>query len=371
MLEVLRVHRLLTKTDIVKLTGLTYPTVAKVISSLQEARLIQESGEGQSRGGRPPLLYSFDPLAGLIVGVQIERTKLSFGAFDLDLRLIDNLTFKNTSLEPDDIISLIARGVQEIARKHNQGVLYGVGIGSPGNVDPMDSTVVSPYQLRWKNPFDLIRPLENALGVSISLGNDINLAALGELVASPSQSLVQPMVFVSVSQGVGAGLIIRDTVYCGSNGGAGEIGHMSIDIDGKLCECGNRGCLEGVISSVSIGEQLGVNSSDAFLRLHEQIEAGSKDAQRIYGQLVKHLGTALTSMINLFSPNYIIVGGEITELGVEFVRDLRSWLAKSCGNVPFVVENLQYSSLGSKASLYGAAALVEQHVFPKLRVPQE
>jgi predicted transcriptional regulator len=156
VLEVLRKHRLLTKTDIVKLTGLTYPTVSKSISSLHEAMLIQESGEGASRGGRPPLLYSFNPRAGVIVGVQIEKKRLSLGAFDLDLRLIDDLQFQVSSLKPADIIILIKKGVQEIARNQAEGVLYGVGIGSPGNIDPVDNTVVSPYQLRWRTPVDLI-----------------------------------------------------------------------------------------------------------------------------------------------------------------------------------------------------------------------
>ena len=371
MLEVLRKHRLLTKTDIVKLTGLTYPTVSKSISSLHEAMLIQESGEGASRGGRPPLLYSFNPRAGVIVGVQIEKKRLSLGAFDLDLRLIDDLQFQVSSLKPADIIILIKKGVQEIARNQAEGVLYGVGIGSPGNIDPVDNTVVSPYQLRWRTPVDLIHPLEEELGVPVCLGNDINLAALGELVAFHPHNLTQPMVFVSVAQGVGAGLIINDTVYCGSKGGAGEIGHMSIDVNGKLCECGNRGCLEGSISSIVIGEQLRVDSSDAYIRLNKRIQDGCEEAHVIYDDLVKHLATALTNVINLFSPHSIVLGGEITELNGPFLDDLRKWLAKSCGNVPFNVENLQFSRLGSKASLYGAAALVEQQIFPKFRVPQE
>ncbi|HHY09598.1 MAG TPA: ROK family protein, partial [Firmicutes bacterium] len=198
-----------------------------------------------------------------------------------------------------------------------------------------------------------------------------SLAALGELAARHSHSLTRPLIFVSVSQGVGGGLILNDTVYCGSNGGAGEIGHMSIDADGKLCECGNRGCLEGVIASGVIGERLGVDSADAFSTLSRRVQAGDADAKMIYQQLVKHLSTALTSVVNLFSPNCIVIGGEITDLGTDFIEDLRKRLEKSCGNVPFNVENLQASRLGSKANLYGAAALVEQQVFPKLRIPRE
>lgn len=370
VLEVLRKHRVLTKTDIVKLTGLTYPTVSKSINSLYEVHLIQESGEGASRGGRPPLLYSFNPLAGLIVGVQIERKGLSFGAFDLDLRLIDSFTYQPPALEPELIIDLIRKGTEEIARKHDL-TLYGVGIGSPGNVDPTTHTVISPYQLRWKNSVNLVEPLENTLEVPVSLGNDINLAALGELAASDSPALMQPMVFVSVSQGVGAGLILSDAVYCGGNGGAGEIGHISVAADGKLCECGNRGCLEGLISSGSIAQQLGVETTEAFALLRQKVDDEARDALDVYANLIKHFGTALTSVINLFNPGSIIIGGEITELGEDFLQAIRKWLTESCGNVPFLVENLKYSRLSSKACLYGAAALVEQQVFPKLRVPRE
>ncbi len=201
----------------------------------------------------------------------------------------------------------------------------GIGVAVPAYIDSEKGVILFAPNLKWRD-VDLKRKLEQSFGLPVWMDNDANLAALGEHRYGAGRGH-HDLVYITVSTGVGGGVILKNQIYKGAFGGAGEFGHMIVDTHGPTCSCGNRGCLEGVASGCAImrdaRDLVRTGRGGRILSLAESIEgidaravgkaalAGDPEARDILAGAGRYLGIAIASVANLLNPEVFIIGGGV------------------------------------------------------------
>lgn len=269
----------------------------------------------------------------------------------------------------------LALEVLERSSLHPQD-LIGVGLGTPGIVDAERGILLSEAVNipGWKGR-SLKAELEKVLGIPAFIDNDANTAALGELRFGAGKG-VRHMVYVTVGTGVGGAIIVDGKVHRGASFSAGEVGHLPIVPDGPPCGCGGQGCLEGFISGPAIArrarEFLGRGvplslreiSPDQITaeRVAQAAKEGDALARFLLAEAGRFLGIALAGIVNLFNPERIVIGGGVAQAGEIFFAPIRWELRRRA--LPSAAETLQVlpATLGTRAGLLGAAALVFEGV---------
>jgi glucokinase len=253
--------------------------------------------------------------------------------------------------------------------------LKGLGIASPGPVDSAKGIVPGAPQLPGWQDVPLARLLEERVGVATRLENDATAAALGEHRFGAGRGS-RYMLYITVSTGVGGGIIIDGEIYGGKGGAAGEVGHIVIDMNGPPCGCGGRGCLESLASGTAIakrGEQLAESGeSPVLVRLrHEEgrvtaemmeraVEMGDVASREAYRQAGHYFGVALASYVNIFDPEVIVVGGGVARAGELLLEQARVTMESLAMAQPLKGVRLVVSELGDLGGALGMIARLRE-----------
>jgi glucokinase len=253
-----------------------------------------------------------------------------------------------------------------------------LGIGLPGPVDPGAGLVISPGNLPGFRDVPLNRILTRATGIPSFLHHDAHLAALGEHRRGAARGASE-LIYVTVSTGIGAGLLLRGELYAGAHGIAGEVGHIVVQKDGPLCTCGNRGCVEAISSGTGIARAARESAPiTPVSALHGLLNPGAEDvvlAARAGDELASailetagtYLGIAMGTLINLFNPQLIVLGGSVLRAGAPLLRPMRRSLTSSSWKASRRGLRIVPPSLGDDAGLIGAveyARLRARHARP-------
>jgi len=275
---------------------------------------------------------------------------------------------------PDGVLERIVGSLEGALAKAGlgQGDLAAVGICSPGPCD-IDAGVLSsaPNLPGWRD-VPICRYLEERLGVPTRLENDANAAALGEHVYGAGRGC-RHLIYMTVSTGIGGGLIIDGRLYRGATGVAGELGHMTIEPDGPLCGCGNRGCLEALVSGTAIaarGEEIVAQGGSALLA-QEQGEVTAETVSRAADQgdiacqgVIRragyYLGIGLASYVNIFNPEVIIIGGGLAKVGDLLLAPARAEMEARAMREALKAVQLRPAELGDYDGVMGMVALLRE-----------
>lgn len=306
-------------------------------------------------------------------GIDVGGTTVKIGLFSDEGKLLDSTEIP-TRKENDgshilpDICSAIEAKLAE--RKMTRSDLIGVGIGIPGPVTK-DGTVLNCVNLGW-GIIKIEEKLSQMLGgVLVKAGNDANVAALGENWQGGGQGF-EDLILITLGTGVGGGVIIGNQIITGSNGAAGEIGHIPTVTgeDASLCGCGKYGCLETVASATGIVREakklLEKSSEPSVLRdmvpftckdIFDAAKEGDKISMEVVDKLAYYLGTAAASIAAVINPQVIVIGGGVSKAG-KFLLDkieenFTAGAFHACKNAKFAL-----ATLGNDAGMYGAAALI-------------
>lgn len=253
--------------------------------------------------------------------------------------------------------------------------LIGVGIASPGWVDIREGVVPAAPQLPgWRN-VPLVRIMRERLGVPVLLENDANAAALGENVFGAGRG-TRHMLYITVSTGIGGGIIVDRKLYGGARGSAGEIGHTVIDPAGPICPCGNNGCLEVLASGTAIARRAESvetrGASPTLTRIKEQegpltarlvaeaARAGDLESAGIYAESGRFLGLSLGNAVNLLSPEMIVIGGGVARSAALFLPQAENTMKAVALSEPLRHVRLTLSQLGDNAGTLGMIARLRQ-----------
>ena len=306
-------------------------------------------------------------------GIDVGGTTVKIGLFTTEAKLIDSVEIPTrkeddgSHILPDICAAIDAKLVEKQITRDD---LLGIGIGIPGPITK-DGTVLNCVNLGW-GIFNVEEKLSQMLGgVKVKAGNDANVAALGETWQGGGRGF-EDLVLVTLGTGVGGGVIIGGKIIAGSNGAAGEIGHIPAVFgdDAETCGCGKKGCLETVGSATGIVREakklLAKSEEDSVLRGMEEFTCkdifdaakdGDKLSMEVVDKLAYYLGNAIAGIAAVTNPQVIVIGGGVSKAG-KFLLDKieENFLA----NAFHATKNAKFAlaTLGNDAGMYGAAALI-------------
>jgi glucokinase len=312
----------------------------------------------------------------LVIGIDLGGTKISTALVNGDGKIIAQDYRETQAIAgPQVVVGRALDSAREVMAQAEveQSQVAAVGIGAPGSVDIKTGVVVAPPNLPGWDRVPLRQLVEDGLGIKAFLENDANAAALGEHRLGAGRG-TEHMIYVTVSTGIGGGLILDGRLYHGVSGMAGEIGHITVMPYGPLCGCGNRGCLEALASGTAIAREArervvrGVPTLMADLAegdleritaklVAEAARQGDVEAQEIIDQAMRYLGVGMANLANLFNPQLIVIGGGLTNIGellfgpVRRVVDQRAFRAQS------QALRIVRAELGDDVGVLGAAAV--------------
>jgi glucokinase len=315
-----------------------------------------------------------------VVGVDLGGTKILSGVFTASSLKFVGRSKMSTKAErgPEAVIERIAHCVQDAIDECDLNLkqVRGIGIGSPGSIDSENGKVIFAGNLGWKD-LSLKKELEKKLEVPVFLHNDCNVCALGvhevELEGKPKN-----MIGVFLGTGIGGGLILDGKLFTGFNRTAGEVGHMVLEIDGPKCTCGNRGCWEALSSRSALfrqvqeavkggektvlTEMLGNDLKDMRSGdLRKAIKQGDKLVEHIVEEAAKYSGIAIASLINILSPEVVVIGGGLMDA---LENEMLSIIVKNAREHAFPGTDkgvkILASKLGDDAGITGGAVLARR-----------
>lgn len=313
-----------------------------------------------------------------IACVDLGGTKISLGIVNLKGKILKSRTLPTPVRQaPAKVLIIIAGEIKKLlaGEKISTSQIKGLGIGVPGQVLPEKGLVVSSPNLpRWKN-FQIKKPLEKLLKIPVFLDNDAKAAALGELYFGAGQGQ-KDFLYVTVSTGIGCGIVLGGRIYRGAKNIAGEVGHMIIMPGGPKCGCGSRGCWEALASGKSFARlareklknyrgrtilfkmtggqlnRLGAKMLDQAVRQNDAF------AKKIWQEAVNYLGIGFVNLVNIFNPPLIIVGGGLSKAGNLIFEPIKKIVGKMAYSVSAQSVKIVPAQLKENSGLLGAAGLV-------------
>lgn len=347
--------------DLERVTGLSRGTVASIVTELTHDGILRWIDEPASRTGaqgRPPALITLAAPAGLAVAVDVGHAHVRVAVGDAEGALVEE---RFSELRPGilgpEMLAVAARLVAEVtaAQKLTPQDVRGATLGLP---TPLD-TAGTPVTRRFRG-LDLAQSAGLAgLTSRVFVMNDADLGALGEAAFGAARG-VSDFIFVKMSLGLGAGLMLGGRLYRGSGGLAGNLGHVRVRDDGDVCRCGNRGCLETLVSVRSLIAALQPAHPDRELTLpdlFDLVAGGDPGAHRLVQDAGRAVGRALAAIINVLNPAAIVVGGSLSALGEPLLTGLRESIWRYGQPAAVADLSVQKAECGERAEVLGGVAL--------------
>jgi N-acetylglucosamine repressor len=362
--------------EVAKVTGLTPPTVTVIVNKLKQAAVVNEIGAGESNGGRKPVLLELESRAGFIYAVRLQYGEIMASLLDVAGNVLESRYFKLDTAVPGEVVAAIKatldlfRGRVGISGEK----VFWCGVASPGLIDVNQGIVVRSSNLGWRQ-VSLGKMLSQALpGTKVHIENICNVAALGEKVYGGGRGL-DDLIFLNLSVGIGAGIIINHQVYNGTNGYAGEVGLMILRPDGgRQCLVGNTGCFEALCGVEAVLKRIKSEASDELFDrsgvTKQRLEINDLSnpliredpvIKQILSDIANLIGTAIANMVSLFNISQVILGGELaTVISLDAINSrVKQCLIPEMGEAVRVI----HSTMREDPPLMGVYALVLEKLF--------
>ena len=282
----------------------------------------------------------------MLAGIDLGGTQVSVALARSDGHLVASIKTKTAMLATPQAMVDWAAG--EIDRHRGREKVRSITIAAPGPIDIKRGVLVNPPNLPWQN-VPLVAMMGRATGAKVQLANDADMAGLGEFHHGAGRGS-RNMVYITWSTGVGGGLIIDGKLHRGAHGTAGEIGHMIIDPNGPLDNCGQRGCLEAFISGTALARETGHTAAELFAAA----AAGDRQARSVVERAARYMGIALISLTNALDPEIFVMGGGVSRSWALVYPTMIETLRSSPFIKPARRPRLRRARLGDRAGQVGA-----------------
>ena len=360
----------ISRAELARQMDLTRSAISSIINDLKRMRLVDEIETGPTTGGRRPILLAINPHYGYIVGIDIGATHLGMILTDFSAHVLDEVEYPFSVADgPQKCLAYINDRLVELLSRLNikMSQISAVGVDVPGPVVAEAGEVSSPPIMPGWDEYPIRNHLEQLWQVPVTIGNDAELGALGEWAYGAGRG-ESNLAYIKVGTGVGAGLLLDGHIFRGSTGSAGEIGHITIQENGPLCACGNHGCLEAMAGGQAIARrareaveenrrtQLSAISPDKIFAITVAAAAQRGDlvAQQIITDAGFHLGIAIASLVNLFNPGMVVIGGGVSQMGDLLLEPIRKTVMERSLPSAAKVVRITSAVLGRRSSSMGA-----------------
>jgi predicted NBD/HSP70 family sugar kinase len=347
--------------ELAEATGLSQASVSNVVGELIADAVVVEAGLVDSDGGRPRALLRVNPARAVVVGVDVGETYVRVEAFDLTLR---RLTVTRFAMQPDrhatdEVAERILVGIRHCLECSGaaRSEVLGVGIGLPGLVE---DGMVYGQTVGW-DAVPLERMLRAGTDLPLHLDNGANTLGQAELWFGAGRG-IDDAVIALIGSGVGASVITDGVPYRGTSGGAGEWGHTTVALDGRACRCGAFGCLEAYLGAKGVVDRyrslVDDVPADQEAALRSLVTSDTAPARQVLGEVATYAGVGIGSLINLFNPERVILGGWAgLLLGSRLLHDIRAEAKRHALRRPFEHASIILGELGPESVALGAATL--------------
>jgi N-acetylglucosamine repressor len=369
----IRTESPISRNAISKITGLSPSTVTSIVRELMDEGIVWEIGSDVSTGGRKPVNLALKSDAAGVVGLRIQQGYVIVGIMDLNnkVRALRKTAFDTS--RPEKVVRLISNILPELAKEANIPLArcLRAGLASPGIIDIETGVLERSVNLGWQN-VPIRSMLEQELGMPVYLENVSNASVLAHQLYGQGIGHSN-IIYLTLSVGISAGVLMNGEIFGGKGGYACEIGHMFVPTTNSLvCNCGNRGCLESICGLNNILRVMadrsahfkGVRAPANLEELIIEAQNGNPLVTTVLEETGEWIGTAIVNLVHLFHPDVVILGGELTLFYDHFSQRMLQVLAQRAlpefrNRTQIVVSEM------SDPGLVGAGAIALQHVFDK------
>lgn len=383
VLDIIRKHGPISRTEIAEITDLTPATITNITSELIDNKLIVEGESGDSSGGRRPIMLKMRSDYYRVIGIYIGSRKLSIITSDLlaNIKHKREIKYKKEENTVEDIKKILDEEIISIIEKYKakNKKIVSIGVGIHGIVDSEKGISIIAPNLGWKN-VNIAQMLYDSYGIPVFIDNNTRTMALGENWFGSGKN-ASSFFCLNIEYGVGGSFFINDKPVNGISFGAGEIGHTTVDINGEMCSCGNRGCLETVASvkalikqayekypsnknsKIYAGKEIKSIKDISPEDLYEAAKQGDELAVSLIRKMGENIGIGIANIINILNPELIIINGEIISTGEILLTPIIETVRKRGFSTSVNSTGIVLSKLGGVAYLKGAVVLATQHIF--------
>lgn len=383
IMRALRMQGRISRSEISNITGWSKAKASQEIRSLVDKGYLVEVGEGASQGGRKPRLLRINNQLGYIVGIDIGATSLEVALADVTGSILQrHLEAADVHLRPESVLGRCREVLLNLIKLQGGAPdqILGIGVGVPGPVDFARGVLVAPPLMpEWEN-FSIRDFFKKTFSSAfVAVDNDVNIMALGEQRAGDGTH-IDHFIFVKIGTGIGAGIISNGKIHRGSDGSAGDIGHICVDKNGPLCACGNIGCLEAMTAGPAIaakaleaarnGNSPTLNqmreSNGGFIRpedVNTACREGDQAALDIIRESGQTIGDVMATLVNFFNPSHIFIGGGIANFGNHLLVAIRKAVLHRSLPLATTHLSIKFSRMGSNAGIIGATSLALDYLF--------
>ena len=372
----IRAHERVARIDIARETRISAATVTSITAELIQAGLIEETtrdteGGGLKRG-RPRVDLQVRGAAHLVAGMKFSGDKLTIAILDFVGAPVSDFeaALPASKLKIDALVAFTLDALSKTAQKAGLDIsdLSGVGIGLAGIVDAPRGFVHWSPQLVDRN-VDLRTPLTKALNLPVFLDNDANLVAMAEQWFGLGRN-VSNFIVVTIEHGVGTGIVVDNKIYRGARGCGAEFGHTKVQLDGALCRCGQRGCLEAYLADYALLREANIahdvddnqTTEEKMLALWAKSKAGDAAALSIFNRAGRMFAMGLANLVNIFDPELIIISGERMRSEYLYEEEVMEQMRKLIVQVDMAPPAVQIHRWGDLMWARGAAAFAMEGV---------
>jgi len=356
----------ISRTSISHLTKLSLSTVSRCVDYLIKAGFVKERGQGNSNGGRKPVLLELCKNSSFSVGVEVGEAQVNFIVINPSDEVVCSSSVRfNPGESSEELFDLIQENFFFILKKNNIDLskVVSFGIGLPGITSPdMKNLIIAP-NLNWKQiPVSTL--LEERLNIPVFSENGANLMAFAQhkhLNLDKNDITLG----IIIGTGIGAGLVLNNEIFHGGTGGALEAGHMVISESSSRCNCGRRGCAEVLASVPALLKRFSACSENKTLSLEDfkfALDRGDQKTFKILEEEIKYLSILITNLVNLINPTHIFIGGEIAIIGKYMIQQLKERVYGEALTPNKIKLKISFTNNEEKDIPYGAAALAMEQV---------
>lgn len=366
ILNIIRKQRV-SRAELSRITGLTRAAVTLLIDEMIKEGLVLETGAAEANYGRKPVLLDLNPCNSYAVGIYISRDAYSIGIINLkgDLIVEKSISIPDTA-DSHECIKIISENVRRMMDESGlpEEKFLGIGVSAPGPVDIHSGVILNPPNFNVWHNVNIVEELQKKFKMTVLLENNSSSLALAEKSYGRGSEFNSFLLLV-VDAGIGAGIIINETLYRGTGGFGSEAGHTSVDINGKSCSCGNRGCLElyasmpAAIAAIQ-KKKSGIKTWEALV---DGALKGDSSCLEAIDAEARYLSAGIVNVINLLELQAVILTGDVNYKPEQLLEKIRGYVASQaiCRDIHEV--QIMNSSIMENSEVISAASIIIERLF--------
>lgn len=386
VLDLVRSGAATTRPELGHRSGLGRTVITQRVQYLLDAGVLAEGALGASSGGRAPRELRFRAESGVILAAELGATSISVGLTDLVGTVLDCREWpQNIADGPDVVLARVREMFDEIlAARESACSVWGVGIGLPGPVEFTTGRPIAPPIMPGWDDYPVRDEFATTYDAPVWVDNEVNTMALGEFRAGAGRT-DSDILYIKLGTGIGAGLISGGHLHRGSQGCAGDIGHIVVaDDSAVVCRCGKTGCLEALAGGAALARDGAATAREGTsLLLAEQLERagsihgtdvtraahhGDRSAVELLTRAGRYVGNVLAILVSFYNPSLVLIGGGVADAGDLLLATIRERIYRD--SLPLATRELRIerSMLNDKAGVTGAAFMVIDELFSRARL---